>query len=596
MQALLPALLILVFVAASVSAIMHRGPWYDEFYSFYLVRPDAPLSALVPAWLRDNHPPLFYAVAWLWTRFLGLFGLAGTVEASRTVNLVVLGAAVLLLWRMARTDRWFRRVVWYDCLALAATAPAIDRIDQLRSYFLSFALTALILPLLARRLRDDATVRKDNALLTVLLLLGFSLHLVTTVILAGVVCAGVVAQVCGRQWRAAVTLAVIAALALIPFAVTMALQLATIEANTRVFWIPPGLNAARWAIESETLGVLAANPVLGLLALGGTMLMLTETARGDRQSRQALALIAALGGGLALALGLLVAVHLHRPMLITRYLVAVDPVLALIVAVAAERLRRCFAVPALVALDLAVFAGSVLAIQANLAATIAQPSWDGTGRAIAALVRACPDSAIHPDLRWNTMPLTLPPRDNREVIPFSYDFVAQRFGFAIAPGHRVSAQCPTVFWTEHASEQHPTAQAVIAGLRRSGYAIASGRMIRIGNGWILITPPAAQIGAGPVNQVANQAGRHSRTIASRRSTWSIGVNWPMPCPRLNTCGRPAKASSTARVRSSSRSPPASSSNGSRLPCTGRPSGKVLAAHSGSIVSSTPTAPTPVSRA
>ncbi len=497
MPGLLPGLLIAVFVAASVSAIVHRGPWYDEFYSFYLVRPDAPLSVLVPAWLRDNHPPLFYAVAWLWTRFLGMFGLAGTVEASRTVNLAVLGVAVPLLWHIARTDAWFRRVVWYDCAALAATAPAIDRIDQLRSYFLSFALAAVILPLLARRLRDDHAGRNDNALLALLLLLGFSLHLVTTVILAGVVFACMVALVVGRRWRDAMVLAIIAALALLPFAVTMALQLATIEANTRVFWIPPGLNAARWAIETETLGALTANPVLGLLALGGTALILAEAARGDRRSRQALTLIATLGGGLALALGLLVAVHLHRPMLITRYLVAVDPVLALIVAVAAERLRQAMvlrlrqpmALRLCAAFDVAVLAGSVLAIGTNLAATIAQPSWDGTGRALAALVRTCPDTAIHPDLRWNAMPLTLPPRDNRDVMPFSYDFVAQRFGFVIAPGHRVSARCPTVFWTEHASEQHPTAQAVITGLRRSGYAIASGRMIRIGNGWILITRP-----------------------------------------------------------------------------------------------------------
>eukprot|EP01037_Dinobryon_pediforme_P001644 gene1646-1674_t len=442
-QALMPGLLIAVFVAASVSAIVHRGPWYDEFYSFYLVRPDAPLSALVPAWLRDNHPPLFYAVAWLWTRFLGMFGLAGTVEASRTVNLVVLGAAVSLLWHMARTDAWFRRMVWYDCAALAATAPAIDRVDQLRSYFLSFALAAVILPLLARRLRDDHAGRTDNGLLALLLLLGFSLHLVTTVILAGVVFASVVALAAGRRWRDAVVLAIIAALALIPFAVTMALQLATIEANTRVFWVPPGLNAARWAIETETLGALTANPVLGLLALGGIPLMLAETARGDGRSRQALALIGTLGGGLGLALGLLVAVHMHRPMLITRYLVAVDPVLALIVAVAAARLRQQMTLRLCTAFDLAVLAGSVLAIATNLAATIAQPSWDGTGRAIAALVRTCPDTAIHPDLRWNAMPLTLPPRDNRDVMPFSYDFVAQRFGFAIAPGHRVSAQCPT---------------------------------------------------------------------------------------------------------------------------------------------------------
>jgi len=85
----------------------------------------------------------------------------------------------------------------------------------------------------------------------------------------------------------------------------------------------------------------------------------------------------------------------------------------------------------------------------------------------------------------------MPPRDNREVVPFSYRFVAHRFGFGLAPGGvgGLSAACPNVFWTEHVADRHPTAQAVIDRLRRAGYPIVSGRMERIGIGWILVTPP-----------------------------------------------------------------------------------------------------------
>jgi len=80
----------------------------------------------------------------------------------------------------------------------------------------------------------------------------------------------------------------------------------------------------------------------------------------------------------------------------------------------------------------------------------------------------------------------MPPRENRAVVPFSYRFVGHRFGFALSSG--MSATCPNLFWTEHVANMHPTAQAVIDRLRRAGYPIVSGRMERIGIGWILVTP------------------------------------------------------------------------------------------------------------
>lgn len=112
-----------MFGVATVIAMFGRGPWYDEFYAVYLVRPGVPLPALVPAWLRDNHPPLFYGLAWAWSRLIAGTSLAGTVEGLRTVNLVFLAGLIGAFVRMARTDTWFARIVWYDCLALAATFP-----------------------------------------------------------------------------------------------------------------------------------------------------------------------------------------------------------------------------------------------------------------------------------------------------------------------------------------------------------------------------------------------------------------------------------------------------------------------------------------
>jgi len=483
-------ILFAMFVVVATIAICWRGPWYDEFYSFYLVRPDVPLSSLWPAWLRDNHPPLFYALAWGWSRSIAWTGITGTVEGLRTLNLAILAAVVFAFARLARADAWFARIVWFDCLALAATFPALDRIDQLRSYFLSFALTALVLPLLARQIRGR-TGKHESLILGVMLALAFSVHLVTTVIVAALVAASLTYLVLARRWNDARRLVVIATLALVPFAVTMAVQLSTIVANTRVFWIPGGFSAARWAIEIETNDALGANPVLALVALTGLGALVVGARRRDPDARATLVLLATLAAGLALALGLLVAVHLHRPLLITRYLIALDPVLALILALCADAATRRLPAMATATLDALILVVTGLVLHAHLAATVAKPSWDGTGAAIAEMVRTCPGITVHPDMRWNSMTLEMPPRDNREVVPFSYRFVARRFGFSLAPEgtHGLSRTCPTVFWTEHVATQHPTARAVIDGLRASGYPIRSGRMERIADGWILITPP-----------------------------------------------------------------------------------------------------------
>ena len=483
-------ILSVMFVGAAVIAIRDRGPWYDEFYSFYVVRPGVPVRALWPGWLRDNHPPLFYALVWGWSHLVTGFGLSDTIESLRTLNLAILAGVVVAFVRLARTDAWFARIAWYDCLALAVTIPALDQIDQLRSYFLSFALSALALPLLARRIRG-CTGQYDSLTLGLILALAFSVHLVTTVIIGGLVAATTMQLLLTGRRADAARLTMIATLALVPFALSMAVQFSTILANTQVFWIPAGLKAARCAIELEVARALDADPVLALAALAGLASVLVGVRRHDDEARATLNLILTFGGGLALALAVLVAAHLHRPLLITRYLVALDPILALILALCAEAMARRLPLLATAALDLLILAAAGLVLQAHLAATLAQPSWNGTGSAIAAIVRVCPGTIVHADMLWNTIPRDMPPHDNHEIVPFAYRDVAHRFGFTLAPevSHDLSRTCPTVFWTEHVAGQHPTAQAMIDGLRASGYPIASGRAKRIGSGWILITAP-----------------------------------------------------------------------------------------------------------
>jgi len=474
-----------LFGVAAVIVIVGRGPWYDEFYSLYVVRAGVPVSALYPAWLRDNHPPLFYALAWVWSRLISGTGLAATVEGMRAINGVFLAVLVGAFVRMARTDAWFARIVWYDCLALAAMFPTLDQIDQLRSYFLSFVLAAIVLPLLARDICGRAGQRTMLGV-GVILAVGFSVHVLTTVIVGSLVAATVVHHALVRRWGDAVRLIVIAAFALVPFLISMAVQFSTIAANTRVFWIPGGFNAGRWAIETEVHDAVYSNPVLLLVALGGLVMILIGLRRRDPDARMTAGVIITFAGALVLAVIVLMAAHLYRPMLVSRYLVALDPVIALMLALGAHAATRRLGARVVILLDVLILMGAGLAIHANCLETMAKPSWDGTGMAIARIVRACPQATVHPDLGWNTLALGMPPRENRAVVPFSYRFVGHRFGFALSSG--MSATCPNLFWTEHVANMHPTAQAVIDRLRRAGYPIVSGRMERIGIGWILVTP------------------------------------------------------------------------------------------------------------
>ena len=541
----LAALALLVLGAAGL-AVAGRQPWYDEFYSFYVVRPGVPVGDLAAAWLRDNHPPTFYALAWLWARLIVPSGLGG-VEALRTLNLALLAVgAGALAWR-ARGDAWLRGLIWPYCLALAATLAMVDRIDQLRSYFLSFVLVALVAPMLAGVARGQ----RSGWALGIALMLALSVHVVTTLIVLGLTGGIVALLLARRRWREAARLSGIAGLGSVPFAVFMAVQLRTIVDNTQSFWIPGGPSAARWAIEQEWVDATLGNPALAIAALIGFARLASRRsdtperrakkwepvfckndaaanaygiARDSQITHDAIGVIGAMLGGLALALAVLIAVHLHRPIIIARYLVALDPVLALIVAMgASEALRRIPAHDNLawarIAIDLILLTGAAWALRTNLAITLARPGWDGTARVIAARVAACPQTRVMPALRWNAMTLGMMPVDNRAVVPFAYRLVAARWHITLtgpdAPCIDRPGACPRLFWAEHVAGQHPTADAIIRGLNTDGLGVGAGRVERIGDGWVFAEdqPASRAISRQPMSRRQNPSAKSSASTA-----------------------------------------------------------------------------------
>ncbi|WP_237714047.1 hypothetical protein [Novosphingobium sp. Rr 2-17] len=474
-----------VLVVAMVSAICGRGPWYDEFFTHYVTRPCQGLSSLWPVWLGDNHPPLFYFLTWA-TNFLG-----DSFVQRRTVNLaffVIGGAAVLLLYR---TRPAFRSLAIPYGIALASYLPAIDRVSELRSNFLAYVAAAVAVAALSELARPNQSPRSLRALvfLTLALAVALSVHLAATMIVGAVGAAFGLRLLLMRDWRGTRELAVAGTIAAAPFVGIMALQLGAIAQNTQNFWVPAGLDGARWAIENEIVANLAANWPLTVTGVTGLAILGMRVLRDRRLSDQA-SLAVTLGVGIVLAIVVLVAAHLQRPFVIDRYLVSLHAPMAMLLATGVVTVVECVAGSVAVAIDLLMVAGALFAIHANLQRTLARPSWNGTGAAIARIVANCPGTIVHVAMSWNEPVREMPPIENRAVFPYAYNWVARSYGFGLAPpaSKEIAKGCPTVFWAEHLAGQHPTTEIVRGRLRQMGFAVHSGHLERIGDGWIYVVP------------------------------------------------------------------------------------------------------------
>ncbi len=480
------AILGVALVAAILLAIHGRAPWYDEFYTYYVTRPGTGFGMVWPAWMRDNHPPLFYFAAWA-TNWLG-----PAMADRRLLNLGFFAGAVAALCLIGRARPDLRGLLFAYAVALAGYQPMIERVAELRSNFLAYAAGAVAVAALTAFAAPFrvAPSRKAAAGLTVTLAVAFFVHLSATLIVGAVAAAFGLRLILARDWQGALRLAGIGLAAAIPFVATMAFQAATIAGNTRTFWIPAGFDAARWAIELETIANLTANWPLTLAGLAGLALLAAQVLSQRRLSPEA-SLVLTLAGGLALATGLLIAVHLQRPFVIGRYLVCLHPPIAMILATGVAALAGRLGRKAGMLLDVALVAGALLAIHGHLRDVLARAGWDGTASAIARLASACPGTKIYADTYWNQPTLNLPPADNRAVMPFAYAWVARDHGFALAPAssHALAAACPTVFWTEHVPGQAPDARTIRDALRHRGFPVTEGHLRRIGDGWIFVARP-----------------------------------------------------------------------------------------------------------
>jgi hypothetical protein len=480
---------LVALAVAAVWASFHRGPWYDEFYTQLVTRPDRGLIASVRgSWLHDNHPPLFYLLSWL-------TGWLGPIETHRLLNIGILAIAIAAAWAIVRKVSALHLPAAALVLMLSANMWAVMEASELRSYFLSLCTGAtLALALTATWLTRDEGDRWRRIAALLVALAAFNNHIVTTIVSGSVVVPFAALALLRRAPPLFVAIMRAPFFAGLVFLALTAIQFPYWMDNTQSFWITPGLQSASWSFQYAIQRMLEANPLLSLAAVAGAALMAWDTwKRRDLSPRFEAALL--LGCGCVMAIVILIILHMVRPMIIEKYLTSLIATIALGLALGVARSLR--SLPSLAGMAVFVLALLTsfyqLAANAHLAAD--KYSWYGTGRFIAQAKARCPGTVVHTDPFWNVHATSMSPADNKQVPGLGYRTISDYFGFKIEPeaSLRMAADCPTLFWAEHNQRVLFDAGSILAHIRDRGYPVDRLTLYRVGDGWVASNRPLTYI-------------------------------------------------------------------------------------------------------
>lgn len=475
----------LLVAAALVWGSLHRGPWYDEFYTQYVTRAGTGwLADLRDSWLHDNHPPFYYALmratAWL-----------GDIETHRLVNVGIGAAALLGGALVVKEQRTLARPALLLLLLLMANPWTVHAGTELRSYFLSLCAGAVLALCLAAIWTGPAQMaRSTQVVYTIAVFAAFNTHIITTIVSGAVILPFVVAALATKDWPKVRALLPAPLAAGIVFITITAIQLPHWERNTQVFWIASGFDAARYAMEYAVQRTLEANPLILLGAAVGGIMMCREFLR--TRSNSGLILVAFLtGAGIALGFAVLMAIHLIRPILVEKYLTGAIGVIALILALACSHALSAAGRRTETGLLFGALIVSGFSLHANVREAAGQNSWLGTGRLIARTVSQCPATAVHTDDFWNAGVMAMSPADNRHVAPWAYAQIAKRLDFAVqaSASHAMSSTCPNLFWAEHDTTHQFAEKNILEHLQRRGFALRTITLYRVGDGWVASDRP-----------------------------------------------------------------------------------------------------------
>lgn len=246
-------------MVATLGLVAFRGAWLDEAYSVWFAGHDVSFhDALVFRWLRDGHPPLYYAYSWLLQPWLG-----ESLGRFRLINLggLLVGAATAL--HLGRRGDGARFLLPF-ALLVAANPFFLLYAAELRSYFLQLVLCACLLAQLRPLLLGERPELLHWALLATTAVLLVNLHYVGSLVAFALL--GLAALILARQrrWRAAgalVGIACVGAALLTAAVATFLLRTSPTPTNAT-----PPVRALAFIAATLLAGVIA-NPPAALAAI-----------------------------------------------------------------------------------------------------------------------------------------------------------------------------------------------------------------------------------------------------------------------------------------------------------------------------------------
>jgi len=470
----------LILAAAALDAAL-RGPWLDEFWTLQLSDRSNGLIALIrEGWLHDAHPPLFN----VWATLLSSLGIA-SIPAGRLVSKVA--AVAFMVVAALRLARRTPREAGFSMALLLLVLSLPDSMDSFATYRSYFWQTAAVttLALVGRHVLTadaDLDARRDLYIAAIAVLasaLSIGLHYVGGLFGGLLSVALALAALVRGQVRWAILLGGTSVLSAAFIGASVALQAPHWAAEFDHSWIDtPLLEAALIPVTLATAAILHNPlPLLGLWLGRGTP--------REPSERLFVGLIASV---IVAGTAIVLAVHVFRPIVVERYLIAVPVLVSALMAVPAARLvpnRLLFGLVALV---------SVAAAAVPLAAHGIKPLWNEGARTIAQIVAGCPTTRVYAASGWVVGPAPDTRAAHREdpVFERAYRSLAGHYGYQVeflpldSATRATPGPCPVLLWYEHTpneAENDVAAAVEQAGL--SGLEHAHLSAIRSPTGFVV---------------------------------------------------------------------------------------------------------------
>lgn len=452
-----------VFAFFTRTALM-RGPWLDEFWTFWLTDPTQSAPTLMQRWLSDQHPAFFSIFVHMTRTVVG-----GSIEDQRVLvngaGLAAFLAATLVFTRLTPGKSGFFRVFPIIVLALPTT---IEAFAGLRSYFLQIVACAVWLEFVfyaAVQARDTPLARSAVAIGSVAAFVMIATHFVAG--LQGVILyLGTAALLYPQRRRALVWTTGAAGVAGAAILISGAVQMPRWAHELDFHWItstaPDTLDMYR-NLCTEVLWI--SLPIVAV-ALSGRL----DTSAVERRFQIATAAAVVVAGCLVLA------VNAVQPISVPRYF---TPLLVALVAVFAAGASALWSTRFAFRAALLVWALGCLCVSSLRAADV--HGWYGGAAEIARIIAKCPTTKVIAISGWtfDSHATSLAASREEPVFALGYRIAGARYGFVpevvalpSRRGQRLVAvgACPTILWSEHLLSDAPDGEEFAA----AGLLVPSG--------------------------------------------------------------------------------------------------------------------------